>query len=226
MAKEKILVVASHPDDEVIGCGGSMVKWQELGHEVRILILADGVSARHLIDSFPKEELIKRREAAMKSADIMGIGHIEFLDFPDNRMDTIDLLDIITEIEDRINSFVPDTIVTHWSSDLNIDHRITQQAVVTASRPQPNNSVKKILSFEVPSATNWQLNSESFDPNFHVDITETLSTKIKALNAYKYEMRKWPHSRSIESIENLAKYRGSSIGVEAAESFVLLRQIN
>ena len=142
-------------------------------------------------------------------------------------MDSIDLLDIIKSIEEFITKFKPDILVTHHINDLNIDHQILHQAVLTASRPQPSFCVKKVLSFEVPSSTEWQSSAiKAFQPNYFEDISNTLINKIEALKIYNSEMRDWPHSRSIEAVKHLAAWRGSNIGCEAAEAFVLHREIN
>ena len=143
-------------------------------------------------------------------------------------MDSIDILDIIKKIENIIKHLNPNIIVTHHSNDLNIDHQIIHKAVITATRPEPDKYVQNILSFEVPSATEWQSVNigKHFIPNWFEDISDTLEIKIEALKAYKTEMKNWPHARSLESLEFLAKWRGSTIGVNAAEAFMLLRSIN
>ena len=142
-------------------------------------------------------------------------------------MDSIDLLDVVKEVEKKNEELKPDVVVTHHGGDLNIDHRIIHQAVITACRPQPGQTVKRILSFEVPSSTEWQSPSSGnpFVPNWFEDISDTLELKIKALEAYESEMRKWPHARSIKALEHLARWRGASVGAEAAEAFMLVREI-
>jgi LmbE family N-acetylglucosaminyl deacetylase len=152
---------------------------------------------------------------------------VTLLDFPDNRMDSLELLDIIKEIESAVYKLKPEVVVSHHSGDLNIDHRIVHEAVMTACRPQPGHPVKRILSFEVASSTEWQspAHSTPFLPNWFEDISGTLDVKIKALKAYHSEMRKWPHARSVKAVEYLAKWRGASVGTSAAEAFVLLREL-
>ena len=137
------------------------------------------------------------------------------------------LLDVIKPIEKIINSFKPDIIYTHHFGDLNKDHEIVNRAVMTATRPKPNSFVKKIYSFEVLSSTNWSINKPAsvFMPNYFLNISKFLKKKISLLSLYKSEIEKWPHTRSLKSVESLAKYRGSSVGVEAAEAFCLLREI-
>ena len=152
---------------------------------------------------------------------------LDFLDFADNRLDNYNLLDVIKPIEKIINSFKPDIIYTHHFGDLNKDHEIVNRAVMTATRPKPNSFVKKIYSFEVLSSTNWSINKPAsvFMPNYFLNISKFLKKKISLLSLYKSEIEKWPHTRSLKSVESLAKYRGSSVGVEAAEAFCLLREV-
>ena len=225
----KILVIAAHPDDEVLGCGGSMAKWSKNGHKVHVLIMAEGATSRDKKrDRVARQkELSHLAQSANKAGKILGVQSVELFDFPDNRMDSVDLLDVVKSVEEHIKKSKPEVVVTHHSGDLNIDHQITQQAVMAACRPQPGHPVKRILSFEVPSATDWQSPTvcNHFVPNWFEDISETLELKIKALNAYKSEMRKWPHARSIEAVEYLARWRGASVGYEAAEAFMLIREI-
>jgi len=222
------LIIAAHPDDEVLGCGGSIAKWVKEGHEVHVLIMAEGATSRdkHRDRASRKETLSILAQSAKRAAEILGVQSVELLEYPDNRMDSVDLLDVVKTIEDYVEKLKPEVVVTHHSGDLNIDHQIIHQAVTTACRPQPGHPVKCILSFEVPSSTEWQLPTvgSPFIPNWFEDISETLELKIKALEAYQSEMRKWPHSRSIKAVEHLARWRGASMGCEAAESFILLRK--
>jgi len=224
-----ILVVASHPDDEVLGCGGSLAKWAIEGHEVHILIMAEGVTSRdNHIDSVSRnEELSMLFEATNDAAAILGSSSVELLKYPDNRMDSVDLLDVVKALEVRINKLQPELVLTHFAKDLNIDHRVTHEAVITACRPQPGQSVERMLSFEVPSSTEWQSPGVEypFVPNWFEEISGTLALKMKALKAYKSEMRQWPHVRSLQAVEHLARWRGASVGVEAAEAFMLIRNV-
>ncbi len=225
----KYLIIAAHPDDEILGCGGSMAKWIKEGHDVYILIMAEGATSRDLVRDRKKrtEELNSLKLCANKAAKILGINTIELLDCPDNRMDSMNLLDVTKIVEKYVSKYNPDVIVTHHIGDTNIDHQVIHQAVITACRPTPKNKIKRILSFEVQSSTEWQspVFNRPFIPNWFEDISKTLSLKLQALEAYKPEMMKWPHARSIKSAEHLAKLRGSSIGIEASEAFMLVREI-
>ena len=226
----KVLVIAAHPDDEVLGCGGSMAKWIKAGNELHLLIMAEGATSRgkHRDRESYSKKLSILAKSTKKAADILGVKSVKMLDYPDNRMDSVDLLDVVKSVEEIVEKLKPELVVTHHAGDLNIDHQIIHQAVITACRPQPEQTVKRILSFEVPSATEWQSSTglNHFVPNWFEDISETLELKIRALNAYKTEMRRWPHARSIKAVENLAKWRGASMGYKAAEAFMLVRNIS
>lgn len=221
-----VLIFAAHPDDEVLGCGGTMAKLADHGVAVHVVFLADGVFSRQG-GATQTTELLARREAAKKACHILGASSVSFGEFPDNRMDSVAMLAITQFVEGHLHQHRPVTVLTHHISDVNIDHRRTLQAVTVACRPQIGNSVKSLLSFEVPSSTEWQLPGQapSFAPDWFVDISATLYRKLDALRAYQFELREWPHPRSIQGVEHLAKWRGATVGVDAAEAFVLGRQI-
>ena len=226
---EEILIIAAHPDDEVLGCGASIAKWKAAGNSVNILIMAEGETSRSKFrDSVSKKtKLLVLNDSAKKAGEILGVSSVKLLDFPDNRMDSLDRLDIIKAIEEEVSRLRPTIVVTHHWGDLNIDHRVTHEAVITACRPQPGNTVKQILAFEIPSSTEWQINysGNTFNPNWFEDVTENFDIKLEALKCYQSEMREWPHPRSNENVRNLAKYRGSSVGYRFAEAFILLRKV-
>ena len=225
-----VLVVAAHPDDEVLGCGGTIARHADNGDKVTILLAAEGATSRapqRNIQNY-KNDLDSLAKSAQLSADILGASELIYLGLPDNRLDSLDLLDIVKYIEDVSSRVSPDLVYVHHSGDLNIDHRILNQAVITAFRPIPQSKDITLLSFEVSSSTEWQPPSSSFSPfcpNWFVDITEQWDRKLKALNIYEQEMRPWPHSRSVQSLEYLARLRGSHIGRQYAEAFTLLRHI-
>ncbi len=221
---KSILVVAAHADDEALGCAGTIARHVSEGDSVSCLLMTDGVGARGE-DRVPE---IQRRKIAMEKASLtMGISNIRALDFPDNQMDSIPLLQVVQEIEKAISEHRPHVIYTHFRNDLNVDHRVTFQATLTACRPQVGHPVKEILSFEVPSSTEWAADhlGPGFVPKVFVDISNFISIKMAALNDYSEEMRKSPHPRSIQSIKALATLRGSSIGAEYAEAFEVVRMI-
>ena len=224
----KIMAIAAHPDDEVLGCGGTLRRHVDQGDEVCIYILADGDTSRYILETEnPAAVLQAKGEAARAAGDILGASRVILDEFPDNRMDSRDLLEIIRKVEQQIRHFRPDVVYTHHSGDLNIDHRSVHEAVVTACRPQPGNTVKTLLFFEIASSTEWQVPSagKAFAPDWFVDITATLDAKMQALAKYHVELRPWPHPRSIEAVEHLSRWRGATVGVQVAEAFMLGRHL-
>ncbi len=224
---QSILILAAHPDDEVLGCGGTIAKLADEGAVVHVAFLADGVLSRVGDAQVQMEELNVRREAAKKACEILGVKSVSFGEFPDNRMDTIASLDIAKALEELIAVHKPEVVFTHHAGDVNIDHRRMHEAVVTACRPQSGHPVKTLLCFEVPSSTEWQLpgSAADFAPNWFVNISDTLARKLAALDIYAAELRSWPHPRSLKAVEHLAHWRGATVGVDAAEAFMLGRQL-
>lgn len=226
---QTVLVVAAHPDDEVLGAGGTIARHADDGDVVQVLIVAEGATSRQ--GQRDREEaaieLSSLAKAAHMAGNILGAAAVELLSFPDNRLDSLDRLDLIKEIKRRIDMHQPQVVYTHHSGDVNIDHRRLHEAVVTASRPIPGQPVQRLLSFEVASSTEWQPpgSAPAFQPNWFVDISAQWERKRQALEAYATEMRPWPHARSIEALVHLARWRGAQVGVEAAEAFCLLRQL-
>ena len=227
---KKILVVAAHPDDEVLGCGGTIAKLAKVGHEVHVILAAEGLTSRQIERNQVelKKEFDELYKKAKDANDILGVKSLEFLGFPDNRMDSVDLLDIVKKIEAKLENFSAEIVYTHFPSDLNVDHRLLSEAVLTATRPMPGQGVKKVFFFEVASSTDWKFGGGEqafFSPNVFVNIESTLTLKIKALSQYQSEMRPFPHARSLENLENLAKVRGAHVGYRAAEAFILAREL-
>ena len=227
--KEKILVIAAHPDDEVLGCGGTIARHADTGDQVNVLIMAEGATSRQLQRDRVQasEELSALEEAAKTAGTILGAAGVELLNLPDNRLDSLDRLDLIKQIENRICCYQPEVIYVHHAGDVNVDHRRLHEAVTTACRPTPGQLVRRILSYEVASSSEWQPpgSGPAFTPNWFVDISGQWNRKREALLAYASEMRAWPHARSLEALEHLARWRGAQVGVEAAEAFFLLRQV-
>jgi LmbE family N-acetylglucosaminyl deacetylase len=220
--KKNVLVVAAHSDDEALGCAGTIAKHIASNDNVFLLFMTDGVGSRHVT----RDNVIDRQEKATRVAKILSISSMENLNFPDNKMDSVPLLDITQSIEKKISEVKPDIIYTHHIGDLNIDHQITHKAVMTACRPQPGFSVKEIYAFEVLSSTEWQTPGYcSFSPNVYIDITNYIDLKEAVLEVYDEEMREYPHSRSIENVLRVNTVRGNAVGVEYAEAFMLLRMI-
>ena len=200
-----MLVVVAHSDDETLGCGATIAKLKD----VHCLILGSGT--------------LELRNETGEAKEILGIKELVFRDFPDNRFDTVPLLEIVREIERIKNRIKPDVIYTHYRGDLNIDHQITFRATLTACRPINGETVKEIYSFEVPSSTEWGLTQ--FSPNTFVDVADTLDRKVEALGAYKSQIKAYPHPRSPGSLKAIAMKWGSTVGCGVAEAFVLVRCI-
>jgi N-acetylglucosamine malate deacetylase 1 len=218
-----VLVIAAHADDEALGCGGTIARHVEEGDAVHLVLMADGVHSRK---ESSEADFARRIEASKRAQSILGISFSQSLELPDNKMDSVPLLEIVQKLEPILEEIQPSIVYTHHHSDLNIDHRLTQAAVMTACRPVPGSSVREIYGFEVLSSTEWATQQSSpFLPDYFVDITQQLQTKLDALEAYADEMRKTPHSRSMAHAEVLAHHRGYSIGVDAAEAFEVYRII-
>lgn len=214
-----VLVVAAHPDDEVLGCGGTMAGHAQRGDAVHVLFLADGETSRGA--GAPAH----RNPAAAAAAMALGAREPVLLGLPDNRLDTVPLLDIVKHIEAEVARVRPQVVYTHHGADLNLDHVITHRAVLTACRPLPGTTVEAIHAFEVPSSTEWApvQQAPAFAPNHFVDIAAVAAAKFRALRCYDGEMRPFPHARSYEAVEALAKWRGASVGVAMAEAFQTVR---
>ena len=221
---QTILIVAAHSDDDAFGCVGSIAKLSK-NNQMFAIYFTDGVSSRRNQKSLPKS-ILERKRDTKKAAKILGIKNFSYCSYPDNKLDSISLLEITQRVEQEISRVKPDIIFTHFENDLNIDHVIINKAVITATRPKPKIKVKKILLFETLSSTEWNfsLKKISFKPNYFIDISKTIEKKIKAVKSYKEELFNWPHPRSVKGVKVLAMFRGQSVGLRLAEGFQLLRQ--
>jgi LmbE family N-acetylglucosaminyl deacetylase len=225
---KNILVVVAHPDDEVLGCGATIARRAKEGYACYILIMAEGITSRDISRDCVKRrrELDLLKSQAQKVAKILGAKGVVINSFPDNRMDSVALLDVVKIVEAAIKRFRPSIIYTHHKGDLNIDHRITYQAVQTAARPLADCPVKEVYSFEVLSSTEWVFSDKdnAFIPNVFIDTSRYIEKKLKALKAYSSETKRFPHPRSLQSVKALAQRRGSQTGLKAAEAFFLVRK--
>ncbi|MCM8774881.1 MAG: PIG-L family deacetylase [Candidatus Omnitrophica bacterium] len=228
--KRSILVVAAHPDDEILGCGATLARLAEEGHRVHILILGEGITSRdekHHSNTVQRQ-LVRLHKGVGKAGKILGVVSTEVLNFPDNRFDTVPLLELVKAVARKKREVRPQMVLTHHAFDLNIDHQLTFKAALTACRPVPREIVQEVYSFEVPSSTEWQRAKPGliFCPTFYVEVKKRhLEKKIKALAVYASEMRPAPHPRSPRSIRSLAKWRGSNVGRSYAECFEVVRRV-
>lgn len=226
---ESVLVIAAHPDDEILGCGATLARHAAAGDQVRGLIIAEGATSRAERRDVhgQRREIRALQRAAREAARELGLQPPELAGFPDNRLDSVQLLDIVKRIELTVESFRPTIVYTHHGGDLNIDHKLVFDAVVTACRPLPGSTVRAIYAFETVSSTEWggPAAGMTFHPSRFVGIEDFLDAKMRALQHYESEIRPFPHPRSFRAVEALAVLRGSSVGIAAAEAFVVVRDI-
>jgi LmbE family N-acetylglucosaminyl deacetylase len=229
LKNKKILVVVAHPDDELLGCGATMHKLvNEHNCSIRAVILGEGITSRSDSRDVEKweSELEKHRSNILTAAGQIGYESVEIYDLPDNRFDTVALLDIVKVVEKEKEAFQPEIIFTHHGGDLNIDHQRTFEAVMTACRPMENEKVKGIITFETPSGTEWRASSDPkhFIPNLFIEISEeNLLAKIKGMESYEFEKRTYPHPRSPEALKILAQRYGVMMGGNLYEAFQMIR---
>jgi len=220
------LIIAAHPDDEVLGCGGTITRLTNERQNVYVAILGEGITSRsRQREQADPAALEALRNDSRRVSELLGVRELFLYDLPDNRFDTVPLLDIVKRLEEILSMVQPTVVFTHHGGDLNIDHAIIHRATLTATRPVPGNSVRRLYAYEVPSSTEWAFGqwSRGFRPNVFMDITATLETKITAMQGYESEARSFPHPRSPESLRIQARKWGSTAGVEAAEAFELIR---
>jgi LmbE family N-acetylglucosaminyl deacetylase len=232
LRNKKIMIVVAHPDDELLGLGATMNRLiKEENINTHVVILGEGITSRS--DSRDPEkwekELLVHRKNIKQAQESIGYHNVSIHDFPDNRFDTVALLDIIKVIETEKSNFQPDVIFTHHGGDVNIDHQRTFEAVITSCRPMENEKVLNIITFETPSGTEWRASSDPkhFIPNLFFSVNkENLESKIKGIESYEFEKRNYPHPRSPEALKIQAQRWGISIGKEYAEAFQVIRSIN
>lgn len=216
------LVVAAHPDDELLGAGGTIALRARNGDPVHVVVMSEGASSR-----YEGEARRSLEEAGGRAAGVLGVASIRFEGLPDQRLDTLPAIELTQLIESIVERFEPDSVLTHHAADVNLDHQVLARAVWTACRPYRFPHVTQILAFETPSSTEWRQPSGGtppFEPNLFVDIGETIDAKIAAMECYESELRPYPHPRSARALRERAAYWGSVIGRETAEPFVVLRE--
>lgn len=224
-----ILVVAAHPDDEILGVGATIAKRVAQGDIAYAVILGEGQTSRWAdrehVDNTIIDDLHKN---TLQAAKRIGYADVYFENLPDNRFDSVDLLDVIKKVENYVQKIKPDVIYTHHSGDLNVDHRITHEAVLTATRPIGEYSVKEIYAFETVSSTEWNFGKkeQTFCPCYYSDIEQYLDIKCEAMKEYETELCEFPHPRSLEMLRVLAKKWGSTVGKKAVEAFEIIRIVD
>ena len=229
MFGKRILILAAHPDDEVLGCGGTMAKLRAEGHDVKIAILGEGVTSRYKKREEADRLLLNSlHEHARKAADMLDIKDVFLYALPDNRFDTLPILEVVKIVEELIEKYSPNTIFTHGCADLNVDHAMTHRAVLTATRPQEGHPVRNLYAFEIPSSTDWSFHRmmPAFQPNTFFNIDSTIETKKRAMACYETEVQPFPHPRSLEGLEIVARRWGTVVGCRAAEAFELVRSVH
>lgn len=229
MSAGRLLVVAAHADDEVLGCGATLARRVREGWDVRVAIIGEGISARYgrerIRDADVLAEAAARNEDGRRACALLGVHDVRIHDLPCCRFDSLDLIDLTKMVEAEIVEFRPDVLMTHWGEDANVDHQQLFRAVVPATRPGSPSDVAEIYAFEVLSSTEWAFH-KAFRPDTYVAVEEPdLERKVAALKAYPGELRSFPHPRSEDGIRHLAAVRGSQVGVPRAEAFQLLRRI-
>jgi len=222
---KKILIVAAHPDDEILGCGGFISKYSS-EHKIKIIFIAEGSSCRHedWTSEMAKAEIETRNKSSLKALKFLGVEDVTFFNFICGRLDQKPIIEINKVIEETINDFLPDIVLTHNNSDVNNDHQIIYRSVLMATRPTSKHLIRKLLTFEVLSSSEWAY-TENFEPNIFESLTEKeVASKWKALEHYYTETSDFPFPRSMEGIYTLAKYRGMQSNANYAEAFRLIRE--
>ncbi len=217
-----IVIIAAHPDDEVLGCGATAARMAGEGHRVIPVIVCENASVRY--DSHMQSVL---EENAITSADILGMQPPVFLRMPDQKLDTFSALEMAQAIERAFEETKPEVVFTHHGGDINMDHRVLFEATMVATRPTPGNRVRTVFTYETISSTEWAAPGyhSVFTPNTFYDVSSTLALKIKAFSVYESEVKEYPHPRSLEGIEIRAKDWGTRVGRHAAEAFQLVRSV-
>jgi LmbE family N-acetylglucosaminyl deacetylase len=232
LRNKNILIVVAHPDDELLGLGATMNKLiNEYGVKAHVIILGEGITSRSDSRDLSKckEDLLIHKENIKNAQKVIGYQSVSTYDFPDNRFDSVALLDIIKVIEKEKKTFIPEVVFTHHGGDLNIDHQRTFEAVMTACRPMSHETVKTIITFETPSGTEWRANTDPrhFLPNLFIAVSlDNLEAKIKGMQSYEFESRSFPHPRSPEALRIQAQRWGVAVGINYVEAFNIVRLIN
>ncbi len=224
-----LLIVAAHPDDEVLGCGATVRLMVNRGWKAHLAIMTKGVAGRFTDGDAAVTDAQQALEVeTQRAAKILGIGQIYNLGFPDNRMDTVGRMDIALKLRPIVETIKPALVFTHHPGDYNWDHQITFDSVMMACRRDPTEfGPPEIRTFEVLSSTerSWSRPATAFCPSVFVNVAATIDAKKRALCCYTSEYRAYPHPRSVEAVEYLARKRGNEVGLPYAEAFELVRKV-
>jgi LmbE family N-acetylglucosaminyl deacetylase len=218
----RVLVIGAHPDDELLGAGGTFARHVLSGDEVHAIVVADGAASR-----YPHELKVKLEKDAGRAAEVIGFASLRFLELPDQRLDTVPLIELTQLLERELDEIDPGLVYTHFPGDVNADHGLVSRAAWTACRPYYRPGLRRFAVFETPSSTEWAwpLDGAQLQPNMFVDVTATLDTKIAAMECYESELRDYPHPRSSQALRERAAFWGSQVGLRAAEPFRILREM-
>lgn len=218
----RVVVIGAHPDDELLGAGGTLVRHVLAGDEVHAIVVADGAGSR-----YPAELALTLEKQAHRAAEVIGFTSLRFMSLPDQRLDTVPLIELTQRLEGVLDEIDPATVYTHFPEDVNADHRLVARCTWTACRPYARPGVRRFAAFETPSSTEWAwpMPGTELRPNLFVDVTDTLEAKVAAMECYETELRDYPHPRSARALRERAAYWGSHVGWTAAEPFVLLREL-
>ena len=218
----KVLVVAAHPDDELLGAGGTVAKHAANGDEVTLAVMCEGISMRYAAERY---RIVC--DQAKRAASILGAAHLHLGELPDQKLDTLPLTSVIAAVEALVREHTPALVYTHFSGDINRDHQVLSEAVMVACRPYAAPCVREILMFETPSSTEWSCEAlgAPFRPGCFVDVAATLAKKLEAFACYSAEICPYPHPRSLRALEERARYWGSQNNLAAAEAFMVCRML-
>ncbi|MGW2519706.1 PIG-L deacetylase family protein [Streptomyces sp. NPDC001617] len=216
-----VLVLAAHPDDELLGAGATLARHVRDGDAVHAVVLTEGASSRYREGL--AEDLAK---SAQRAAQVLGLASLELWSLPDQRLDALPLIDVVQQVETKVDALRPDLVYTHFPGDVNTDHGVVARAAWTACRPYVLPGLRRFAVFETPSSTEWAWSADSpFTPSLYVDVTRTLDVKLEAMSCYETELRDPPHPRSLQALRERAGYWGSRVGRPAVEPFQVLREV-
>lgn len=217
IATQRVLVIAAHPDDELLGCGGTLARHALAGDDVRALILCEGESLRYGAGQ------AGQASATQRAAQVLGLTESRCVGFPDQRLETFPLTEIIRPIEDMVKAFQPRTVYLQYGYDVNYDHQLLFKAALVATRPTEV-GIREVLAFDTASSTEWAYPRE-FVPDTWIDISATLECKRQAMACYESELRDYPHPRSLEALSHRAHAWGNQCCMDAAEAFMTVRRV-